>query len=547
MLASREHSNSKSTSSNVAADSAGAHQASQLALLQLVLPSLLLQELCPASCRLARTKLLQGRTATLPLAIPLWWELHLASSRPSSASWSHTWTLVCCGTRWHHHLSARARPLHHAEDRADEAAVLLERVTHPSAPYARDGQPQAIPVSLAPQEPGPKHGRWFSPHHLVQPATPQHLGHSRQPAWGQLGYRSPLCGPHLQGRTPAGASECWSPPPPPRQHITSAGDRGPLPPGGGTQRWAGPSSHQLHGTLPHVQGPLLQLQGFPPRLQEPPPGQRIPLPRRHHTHPAGTICHYGAWAQKWTQPCFYSQKGKLTQQISLAAHVCATTTGCLFMTDRHSKRQFMVDTDSDLCVYPCRLIPWCRERSTTTSMQVMALPSTPVNGCLSASIRFDVVISHGGSWWPMPHIPSLACTSSLILASWWTSETTAYWTESHLPWPKQPVHRSQAWRSVTLAHWSTTLMPNSRPSLAQLESSVKCTTTLSITSGLYLAHKLPADHGDWHQAGSLSPKQSLVPCCEMAQLASQRVPGILLYSSCPRRTTVGVLVATTEH
>jgi hypothetical protein len=54
--------------------------------------------------------------------------------------------------------------------------------------------------------------------------------------------------------------------------------------------------------------------------------------------------------------------GKLTQQTSTAAHVCSTT-GRLFITDRLSKRQFLVDTGSDLCVYPRRLIPRRKERA----------------------------------------------------------------------------------------------------------------------------------------------------------------------------------------
>jgi hypothetical protein len=44
---------------------------------------------------------------------------------------------VCCRTRGHHHLSAQTRPLHHAEDRDDEAAVPLKRAMHSPAPYSR--------------------------------------------------------------------------------------------------------------------------------------------------------------------------------------------------------------------------------------------------------------------------------------------------------------------------------------------------------------------------------------------------------------------------
>jgi hypothetical protein len=55
--------------------------------------------------------------------------------------------------------------------------------------------------------------------------------------------------------------------------------------------------------------------------------------------------------------------GKMTQQTPSAAHVCSTTTGRLFITDRSSKRQFLVDTGPDLCVYPRRLVPRCKERA----------------------------------------------------------------------------------------------------------------------------------------------------------------------------------------
>jgi hypothetical protein len=46
----------------------------------------------------------------------------------------------------------------------------------------------------------------------------------------------------------------------PRQHRTSAGDQGPIPSGGRTQRRAGPPSHQLQGPSPELHGPLLQLR-----------------------------------------------------------------------------------------------------------------------------------------------------------------------------------------------------------------------------------------------------------------------------------------------
>jgi hypothetical protein len=40
--------------------------------------------------------------------------------------------------------------------------------------------------------------------------------------------------------------------------------------------------------------------------------------------------------------------GKLERQTSAAANVCATDTGRLFITDKASKRRFLIDKGSDL-------------------------------------------------------------------------------------------------------------------------------------------------------------------------------------------------------
>jgi hypothetical protein len=106
--------------------------------------------------------------------------------------------------------------------------------------------------------------------------------------------------------------------------------------------------------------------------------------------------------------------------------------------------------------------------------------------------------------------------------------------------------RSRASRPSAETHRSTASSPNSRTSLAAPESSAKYAKTPSITSGLYQAHRSPADHGDWHWIGSLSPKPSSTPCCGTAQLAAPRVPGFPPYTSCTR-IMVGVPASTTEH
>jgi len=50
----------------------------------------------------------------------------------------------------------------------------------------------------------------------------------------------------------------------------------------------------------------------------------------------------------------------------MAANVCTTSSGCLFVMDRSSKQRYLVDTGSDLCVFPRRLLPGCRERTDYT-------------------------------------------------------------------------------------------------------------------------------------------------------------------------------------
>jgi hypothetical protein len=72
----------------------------------------------------------------------------------------------------HHHLSARMRPLYHAEDRDRKAAVPLKTAKHPPVSYTQGGRPQAVPVSEASQKPRSKCARRLPPHHLVQPGTP---------------------------------------------------------------------------------------------------------------------------------------------------------------------------------------------------------------------------------------------------------------------------------------------------------------------------------------------------------------------------------------
>jgi hypothetical protein len=87
-------------------------------------------------------------------------------------------------------------------------------------------------------------------------------------------------------------------------------------------------------------------------------------PSRHDS--ATTICwyhrHFGAQTQNCTEPCAFRQQRKPAQQTSVAAHICITATGRLFITNRYSKHRFLIDTDLDFCVFPRKLIPQLRSR-----------------------------------------------------------------------------------------------------------------------------------------------------------------------------------------
>jgi hypothetical protein len=51
------------------------------------------------------------------------------------------------------------------------------------------------------------------------------------------------------------------------------------------------------------------------------------------------------------------------QQMLMAANVCIANSGRLFISDRICKQRYLVDTGSDLCVFPRKLLPGRRERS----------------------------------------------------------------------------------------------------------------------------------------------------------------------------------------
>jgi hypothetical protein len=240
--------------------------------------------------------------------------------------------------------------------------------------------------------------------------------------------------------------------------------------------------------------------------------------------------------------------GKLTQRTSAAVHVCTITTGRLFITDRNTKRQFLVDTGSDLCVYPCRLIPRHMERvdydlcaangSTIHTYGWLPL-SLNLGLCRDFTWRFVVAnVTHpiiGMDF--LSHFGLLVHCRNNCLLDGVTMSAPAQAASSQVPSVK----------TITGGTPVDSLLSEFPDVTRPAGAGARYATAPVTISGCYQAHQSPADHGDWHQTGSPSPKPSSTPCCGKVRLAALRVPGHLLYTSYPRtRTTVGVPAAATE-
>jgi hypothetical protein len=148
-----------------------------------------------------------------------------------------------------------------------------------------------------------------------------------------------------RGCLPDCAREHW---PTNRQHEAPAAHRGTLSSGGGSElSVTAPAPASLitaPGIAPPVPGTASPTTDGSPdiTLQQPPADTTDALEtgRKIVPSPAPTA----------------------SRQTSPAAHVCATVTGRLFITDKSSKQRFLIDTGLDLCVFPRKLIPRRKER-----------------------------------------------------------------------------------------------------------------------------------------------------------------------------------------
>jgi hypothetical protein len=81
-------------------------------------------------------------------------------------------------------------------------------------------------------------------------------------------------------------------------------------------------------------------------------------------------------------------KRKQVQQTSPAAYVYTTATGRLFITNKSSKRRFLIDMGSDLCVFPRKLIPQRRSR-VNYDLRAANCTAIPTYGWLPLSLNLE--------------------------------------------------------------------------------------------------------------------------------------------------------------
>jgi cleavage and polyadenylation specificity factor subunit 1 len=231
-----------------------------------------------------------------------------------------------------------------------------------------------------------------------------------------------------------------------------------------------------------------------------------------------------------------------------AANIWTTSSSRLFVTDRISKQRYLVDTGSDLCIFPCKLLPGRRDR---TDYTLYAANGTiiPAYGWTSRSLnlglrrdftwRFVIpdiqlpiigldLLSHYGllvdcrnnrlldgvTWLTAPGLMALPSVCNVKVIAGCTPPDSL--REEFPELTKPTGSHCEARHSMTHHIWTTPGPP------------VACHPPANLILTIWL-----------------SPRPSSMPCCRTAQpdalRAHSRPPSI----SCPRRTAVGGPVETT--
>ena len=91
----------------------------------------------------------------------------------------------------------------------------------------------------------------------------------------------------------------------------------------------------------------------------------------------------------------YLHCGKLAGQPTLAASDCPLLPGRLFVTDRNTKASFLVDTGSDLCVYPVSAL---KERRPKAEYKLFAANGTIISTYVWIHLKLNLGLRRAFSW-----------------------------------------------------------------------------------------------------------------------------------------------------
>ncbi|GBP28092.1 hypothetical protein EVAR_21213_1 [Eumeta japonica] len=89
------------------------------------------------------------------------------------------------------------------------------------------------------------------------------------------------------------------------------------------------------------------------------------------------------------------QGEKHTRQSLMATDGCPNAPGRLFVTDRCTKMQFLVDTGSELCVFPRSAV---LQRRTRTTYQLSTANGTTINTYGYINLKLDLLLRRDFPW-----------------------------------------------------------------------------------------------------------------------------------------------------
>jgi hypothetical protein len=147
----------------------------------------------------------------------------------------------------------------------------------------------------------------------------------------------------------------------------------------------------------------------------------------------------------------------------------STASGRLVVTDKSSKRHFLIDTGSNICVFPWKVIP---QRRTHVNYDLRIANGTTISTYGWLSLSFNLGLRQDFTWWFMV----TNVTQPLIGADFLSHfgllvdcRKSACWKASRrLHLPKLPALGSPASKSSVAIHQSTLSSPSFQTWLAPI-------------------------------------------------------------------------------